>query len=408
MKKNYPYIFLLMILFIFTAIPYADTVKIATYNILNFPEIIGMQKFDDLRIVVDYINPDILVIQEMGSQEGVELFLDSVMNYYDKQFDAVPFNDGPYTDNSIFYRTNKVEFLSALYIPTPHRDIAEYRLRIIESERVFYIFSVHLKSSQGASNEMMRFQEATILRNHLDSLEQGTNFLVMGDFNIYSSDEQAFQKLTGSFTNNNGRLFDPLNAPGEWHENNSFAYTHTQSSRVEQLEDGGAGGGLDDRFDMVLCSQSFLDSVGLYLLSQSYTVCGNDGNHFNAAVNDGFNQSVPENVADALYYASDHLPVFVSIIDLIDEEMPKDFVKIWPNPMKHKTRIQFPWVEDFQKAKIWITNILGQRVYESEIHDPNGFTLRKGRLPVGIYFIHAVIEAEYIEYNYRTKLAVVE
>ncbi len=367
-----------------------------------------MERVDDFRTVVGFVNPDVLAIQEMGSHEGQTLFLDSVMNYFGDQFDCVSFHDGPDTDNALFCRRDKITFLSALYIPTARRDIAEYRLKSKESQRTFYVFSVHLKSSQGTENEMLRLQEATILRNHLDSLDTGAHFLVMGDFNLYSSDEAAFQKLTGTFPNNNGRLFDPLNASGVWHENSSFAHSHTQSTRVEQLGDGGAGGGLDDRFDMVLCSQSFLDTVGLYLSAESYTVYGNDGEHFNTSVNDGFNQVVPDSVADALYYASDHLPVAVSIAEGIDTEIPKEVVKIWPNPMQREAYVQFPWIDDFQHAQIWITNVLGQQLYKTRINSPNGFTLNRGELPVGVCFVHTEIQSKYTTYKYRTKLAVIE
>ncbi len=407
-KKFFTPVFFPFTVIVFAAVSSAQTAKIVSYNILNFPAVMGMERIDDYRIVVDFIDPDILVIQEMETQEGVELFLDSVMNYYGNRFEAVPFNDGPDSDNALFYRSDNIEFLSASYIPTPHRDIAQYILRIKEAQEVFYVFSVHLKSSQGADNEQLRLEEATILRNHLDTLDQGVHFLVMGDFNIYSSSEAAFQKLIGSFPNNNGRLFDPLNLTGEWHENSSCAYAHTQSTRVEQLGDGGAGGGLDDRFDMVLCSQSFLDSIGLYLSSQSYTIYGNDGGHFNLAVNEGVNQSVPDSVADALYYASDHLPVAVSICEGIVTEIPKEVVKIWPNPMRHEVHIQFPWIEDFQQARIWITNILGQQLYTARICDPKGLTLNRGALPVGIYFVHTEIDAKYTTYNYLTRLAVIK
>ena len=409
MKKNFSTpVFFLFTVILFTAVSSAQTVKIVSYNILNFPAALGMERIDDYRIVLNFIDPDVLVIQEMESQEGVELFLDSVMNYYGNRFEAVPFNDGPDTDNALFYRSDNIEFLSASYIPTPHRDIAQYILRIKESQEVFYIFSVHLKSSQGADNEQLRLEEATILRNHLDTLDHGIHSLVMGDFNIYSSNEAAFQKLTGNFPNNNGRLFDPLNLAGEWHENSSYAYSHTQSTRVEQLGDGGAGGGLDDRFDLVLCSQSFLDSIGLYLSSQSYTIHGNDGDHFDLAVNEGVNQSVPDSVADALYYASDHLPVAVSICEGIVTEMPKEVVKIWPNPMQCEVHIQFPWIEDFQQARIWITNILGQQLYTARTYDPKGLTLNRGALPVGVYFVHTEIDARYTTYNYQSRLAVIK
>jgi endonuclease/exonuclease/phosphatase family metal-dependent hydrolase len=402
------YIFLIIVYSFFINTANADTIKVTTYNILKFPEALAMQRVDDLRIVIEYMKPDVLVVQEIQSQMGVNLFLDSVLNYTNNRFNAVPFHDGPDTDNALFYDKNKIEFLAASYLSTSNRDIAEYRLKVKESTREFFIFSLHFKASQGTGNESIRFQEATVLRNHLDLLTAEDNFLVLGDFNIYQSDEPAYNKLTGYNTNNIGRLFDPLSMSGDWHKNVDFAFIHTQSTRTERLEDGGAGGGLDDRFDMILCSRSLLDSSTLYITRDSYKICGNDGNHFGSSVNYGFNQSVPDEVADALYFGSDHLPVSINIIDGVEQTTPEKFVKIWPNPMHRKTHIEFPWFDEFQGARVSVTNILGQRVYESQVQDPAGCTLQRGKLPVGIYFVHVEIETKYNQYNFRTKLAVIQ
>jgi len=386
----------------------AETITIVTYNILNFPDAFGSQRIDDFRVVIDYIEPDIVVIQEIQSQTGMNVFLDSVLNFTGSAFEAVSFNDGPDTDNGLFFRSDKIDILSVRYIPTVNRDIAEYKLRIIGSQQNMYVFSVHFKASQGPTNEAIRLEEATVLRNHLDSLTTGTNFLVLGDFNIYYCDEVAFQKLTDSLSNNNGQLFDPLKSIGHWHENSNYASVHSQSSRLEQLQDGGAGGGLDDRFDMILCSQSLFDSTGLFLLVDSYTTCGNDGNHFNSSVNDGYNQSVPDNVANALFYASDHLPIFVNITDDYQYDEPEVVIQIWPNPMETEAEIHFPWFDDFQQAEITLTNILGQRVYTTHTNDPLSCTIRRENLPVGIYFVHLKIETKYNVYHFHTKLAIIK
>lgn len=407
-KKFCVCIFLCLFFIVLANVSNAETLTIATYNMLNFPNAGGIQRIDDFRAVINYINPDILVVQEMQSQYGVDLFLDSVMTFQNNSFEAVSFNDGPDTDNGLFYRRDKIDFLSARYLSTVNRDIAEYKLRIHESQKELYVFSVHLKSSQGPTNESIRLAEATVLRNRLDSLASGTNFLVLGDFNIYYSDEPAFCRLTDSLSNNNGRLFDPLNTFGYWHENSNFASVHSQSTRMEQLEDGGAGGGLDDRFDMILCSQSFFDSIGLFLLKDSYTTCGNDGHHFNSSINYGYNQVVSEDVAEALYYASDHLPLFVEITDALEQSIPEEIIQIWPNPMETEAEIRFPWFDDFQRAEITITNILGQRVYTTQTYDPVACTIKREGLPVGIYFVHLVIETKYNRYNYHTKLAIIE
>jgi endonuclease/exonuclease/phosphatase family metal-dependent hydrolase len=385
---------------------HAQSVRIATYNILNFPDAMGMQRLDDFRAVIDYMNADILVVQEMQSQTGVALFLDSIMNFDHNDYVAAPFHDGPDTDNALFYRRDKAELIRGVPLTTANRDIMEYTLILSDADEELIVYSIHFKASQGPENEAIRLQEATVLRNHLDSLDTHAAFLVAGDFNIYTSSEPAYMMMTDSTTN--GQLFDPLQAAGEWHENYDFAYLHTQSSRVDQLPDGGSSGGLDDRFDMILCSSSLLDSAGLFVPIQTYTVFGNDGDHFNKAVNHGYNQSVPDHVADRLYFASDHLPISFDIVYGYTGPQGNEQVKIYPNPMQSTAHIQLPWIEDFQKAEITITNILGQRVFSYTHYSPQSIVLVRSNMPVGVYFVHVRIHTMFRIHTYQTKLAVIE
>ncbi len=386
----------------------ASPLRIATYNILNFPEALGVQRLDELRSVMYFISPDIVIVQEMQSQEGVDLFLDSVMLNINNAFSSAPFNDGPDTDNALFYRRDRFDYLGAQYYTTPNRDIAEYRLIVSETQHELYLFSVHFKASQGSTNEAIREQEATLLRERLNALPPGSNFLVGGDFNIYYSDEPAFQTLTDSLVNIHGRSIDPLGLTGNWHENSNFASAHTQSTRTDQLPDGGATGGLDDRFDMILCSNGIMSGTGLYLIVGSYSIYGNDGEHFDLAINDGPNSVVPAEIADALYWASDHLPLSIELDYEAGAIIDEYAVKIWPNPVKDAADIILPWHDDFSSAQIVITNILGQRVFESATNDPSAFRFQKGELPVGVYFLHVIINTRYGKYEYRTNLAIIK
>lgn len=345
-----------------------DTIRITTYNTLNFPDAMGEERIEHFRVVMNEIHPDIVVCQEITKWSGARLFLDSVMNYETHSFDRADFNLH-YQDiyNSLFYRTSKVVYDSVKFLPTGaepgERDVAEYYLKTIPDSTQFRVLSVHLKASMRDS--LVRFSQATILRNHLDSCEIGTNFLVVGDFNIYYSNESAFRKLTDSLENNNGRLWDPLNTPGNWHENEEFASIHTQSTRWDNLPDGGAGGGLDDRFDMILCSKSFLENGELYLLADTYTAFGNDGNHFDQSINSGTNTAVPSDVADALYYASDHLPVYVDIeVEKVGIELANNqrfSLYNYPNPFNSKTTIEFTLPKE-DKVTLEIYDITGQKV----------------------------------------------
>lgn len=280
-----------------------DTLRIATYNLLKYPnDAAGRNPW--FRTVLRTLNPDVLVVQEMTSSSGVTQFRDDVLNAGQPgAYTAVPFNDGPDTDNAMFYRTSALTFIGAAYISTALRNIAEYRFRPSGSSDTIRLYSVHLKANQ--EDSLTRLAEATILRNHLNALPAGAKFIVAGDFNIYRSTEPAFLKLTGSEGDNDGRSKDPLNAVGTWHAAYGFRAIHTQSTRTREFGDGTTGG-LDDRFDMLLVSYP----MDPHLLSATYTEYGNDGNHFNDSINRLPNAAVPDSVANALHYAGDHLPVF--------------------------------------------------------------------------------------------------
>ncbi len=112
---------------------------------------------------------------------------------------------------------------------------------------------------------------------------------------------------------------DPLGS-GSW-DGEPHAIKHSQSPR----NNGGnfcglSPGGMDDRFDFQLVTDEWLDGDGLDLIPGTYRSLGNDGQHFDIAINDGDNFYYPDDVprsnalADALHDASDHLPVVVDYV----------------------------------------------------------------------------------------------
>ena len=140
--------------------------------------------------------------------------------------------------------------------------------------------------------------------------------------------------LTRESDNNGGRLFDPIDRIGNWHNNSSFSDVHTQSPRTTSFG-GGANGGMDDRFDWLFVSESILNTQSrMVYIDDSYTAFGNDGNHFNNAINSGNNFSVSEQIADALHDASDHLPVYMDVWfdDLVFIDRGVVITEIMANP----------------------------------------------------------------------------
>lgn len=299
-----------------------------TYNILDFPDAIGTQRVPSFRIIIDDVQPDILVVQEMHSSSGVNEFLDDVLNFTTPNlYSNAPFIDASFdTENALFYKNSSVNFISQDTILTNIRAISEYTLEsntFVPQE--FKIYSVHLKSSEGSANEQQRLVEATILRNRTNQLPIGTEFMVVGDFNLYTDQELAYQKLIGSETNNNGRFRDPINQSGTWHNNSSYSQIHTQSTRTSSVGSGGALGGLDDRFDFILTSYGMNNNFGIDFIASTYKAFGNDGNHYNQSINSGTNSAVSSVVANALNFASDHLPVVMdfAVFSLADSSNPQ-------------------------------------------------------------------------------------
>lgn len=300
------------LIFIVTVVPALsqDTVCVASYNLLNYPGGSTSGRDQYFRAVVSWMHPDLLAVEEMTSQAGVNEFITSVMNANEPgTYATIQFHDGPDTDTEIFFKPSLWDFIDTVYVPTALRDIGDYTLQHKKSGEMFHVLAIHLKASSGTANEDKRLAEATILRNHLNAYPAGTNFVIVGDYNIYRSTEPAFQKLISSEANDNGRALDPLNMVGTWQDNPSFAQYFTQSTRTASFG-GGATGGLDDRFDVMLISYSLQPK----LVTGSYRAVGNDGNHLNSSLDILPNAAVPDSVALGVYNASDHLPIMARFV----------------------------------------------------------------------------------------------
>jgi endonuclease/exonuclease/phosphatase family metal-dependent hydrolase len=282
-----------------------NQVKIMSYNLLNYPGSDTTFRNPYFRKVISNTLPDILVVQEMQTQAGVDGFLNNVL----KASTSIKYTSGLFingstdTENAIFFDSTKFTFIANNPIKTALRDINEFILKSKATGDSIRIYSLHLKASSGPDNEAKRAAEVDSLRKMTNKLHTKANFIVLGDFNIYGADEAAYQKLTNQ--SSSGYFIDHLNMPGTWNQAN-YAPFHTQSTR------GGSAGGLDDRFDMILMSQEVVDNGGVSFIPNTYTPYGNDGNHYNLAINAPPTNLFGQIIADALYNAADHLPIFAS------------------------------------------------------------------------------------------------
>src|SRR3989304_8562111 len=239
------YFKILFFLYVITVAYAQDTVKIKAYNILNY-EISDTSRHPYYRTVVQNSNPDILVVEEILSQNAVNYFRDKVMNLAGiGNFSAGTFINGFDTDNAIFFKTSKFTFISNTPIHTELRDINEFKVVHLSTGDTLRLYAVHLKASNTTADQQQRAREVDSLRKVTNALPLNSNFIVLGDFNIYSSNEPAYNKLLQVISGNEGHFIDMLNLPGVWN-NSAYAIHHTQSPRVRQFG-GGATGGMDDR-----------------------------------------------------------------------------------------------------------------------------------------------------------------
>ena len=385
-------------------------IKVVTYNLLNYPEGYNTRN-PEFKKVMDDIDPDILVVQEITSLFGVYAFLNEVLDT--SIFAAGPFLPGPDTENAIFYKDSLITLISHVTIPTVLRDISQFTLYHNFTQDTLIMYSVHLKASDGYTNEQQRLAEVTVLRNVTDNLPEGTKFLVAGDFNIYYAGEPAYQKLINKSTS--GYFIDPLPA-GNWHSNDFYATLHTQSTcNSSSCPNGGSGGGLDDRFDMILISQSIYDSSGIFLVDNSNIAYGNDGLHFNKSINVPPYIAVTQEIANALYNASDHLPVIAEFqFGNINSVEPVDPLNLsftlfqnYPNPFNPVTKIKFE-VPKTTNVRLVLYDLLGREIrllFEGEAKaGVTEVSVSAEGLNSGIYFYRLST----LNYNSSKKLIVLK
>ena len=300
-----------LFIILFNIIQGQDTLTVMNYNVLRMTGTTSTRA-NYIKKVVDYVQPDLVILQEIENQEGLDLLLNTAFNRDSSIFAAGKLPSSSWMKSGIIYRKSKIYVSEDISISTVLRDISGYTLSLKNAHSnvaPFTVFGAHLKASAGNSEAYQRWEEAKELYKHVAQKDSNYHYIMSGDFNLYGTHEPAYLLLTDSMTVD---LEDPV---GSWVRNEgSHVEKYTQSTRTDHLGDGGATGGLDDRFDFILFSNHFTaKDPDLKYVEGSYKVLGNDGNHFNTSIVNGGNSAVPDSIVDAIYRASDHYPVIAKI-----------------------------------------------------------------------------------------------
>ncbi len=342
-----------------------------SWNILNFPSTSAFaadtaQRCPAYRTVVNYAQPDILITCENSYANGIPVFLNQVMNTGAYHYAAGTFINGFDTDNAIYYRDSLFTFVSNYPVNTTLRDINCFTLVFKATGDTIRVFSCHLKA--GLGDELQREDEVSALRSYTNAFPPGTNFFIGGDFNIYESAEPAYVELLRDNPGDDGNFLDVINMTGVWN-NYSYRQYHTQSTHYGPFGNFSYGG-LDDRFDMILFSNAVQQPTGVYYVPGSYHNIGNDGNHYNDDINYGTNAAVGSIVANALFDASDHLPVMLTMMfgasDDVDE-LPSNVysMEIIPMPMQDQSMIHL-FLKERSTVQYAIYDLTGRKIMENE------------------------------------------
>ncbi|MDY0086621.1 MAG: T9SS type A sorting domain-containing protein [Bacteroidales bacterium] len=394
-----------------------DTLRIMHYNLLYYGVVTGWcnnsnndpdDKNVHLRAILNEVKPDIFTVNEIAASEAVqnELMQNTLnvggVNHYRK---AMLRNQaGSDIVNMLYYDSRKLRLKKQYTAQNYLRDIDVYELYYYSNDlpmgdTAFVVCVVaHLKAGSSGSDADKRKVMAENSMRWLAPRFASENVLFMGDFNLYSGSEPAFQTMT-SYNNPEISFIDPIGQGGEWNNNSFYAGIHTQSTNSSNDADGcKAGGGMDDRFDFILISDEVrFGTKKVRYVQNSYKAFGQDGQHFNGSIGSGNNGVVSAQVAQALQQMSDHLPVILDVsVDKtldVNEFSPQTFMAvIQPNPVANKLKLSY-YVSGSARMQLRLMDIYGKVLNTFALQSQPGrntFETDIQALRTGIYILQLV------------------
>ncbi|MEL7532727.1 MAG: T9SS type A sorting domain-containing protein [Bacteroidota bacterium] len=379
-------------------------VKVMHYNVLNFGNACGSvtasQKYTWLETIINHYRPDIFTVNEFNPNQAYANGVKQLSFSYTTAVANADFTNLANSNiaNQLFYNTDKFGYAGVEVIGGNLRDVNVYTLylkpeitQVGEDTTFLYCIVAHLKAGQGGNNESQRNTAAVNIMNWVGANAADKNILLMGDMNVYFPAEPAFQRFIAN-SNADISFIDPINKINDWSGPNN-AIVHTQSTRSSS-NDCGAGGGMDDRFDMILMSPAISNELdGISYVPESYAAFGNDGTNYNTELMcDG--TPVPTGVCAALKQMSDHLPVVLELnlsraVNIEANLISELELKYAPNPFDQHLKVSL--AVDQPKNENWtlkLINAQGQIIYYRSLKaESQEIDINTLDLPAGIYLL---------------------
>ena len=394
-----------------------DTLTVMQYNLLEYGNYNSgfadcyetnnntQRKDECIRTLVDYVKPDIFTVCEFGAtQQLLTDFLRHNLNINGADYwqsDNIINYAGSNIINHIFFDSRKIGLKRHVALRTQPRDTDVYELYLktlnLAAGDTIKLVCIVAHPKAGMGYEANRRALMQVAMDHVNQYYPTDNVLIMGDFNMYGASESGYRLLTQTYSNPSICFMDPvaiLGGVGEWNNNVQFTQFHTQSTR-SYSDECFSSGGLDDRFDFILMADEIAFSYNhMRYVQGSYHAVGNDGHHFNMSVDQGYNSSVPTEVAEALFDGSDHLPVTMKIaVDVkvgIEEHLAQTLqANVAPNPASEKAVVHF-FNPSQGQVQFDLYSLQGQLLAKESSHFDSGsqrFELSLNGLTKGFYLL---------------------
>lgn len=194
MKKNTKYLFLFLILFVFSSSAFSKTLKIGTYNIRNFGNKTENSEQKNQVIIkqITNLNADIVALEEVVMRDVLQNLVDSRLKNYSVVMSKC--GGGGIQHLAFLYKKSTVELLQVKElndIKTTKPDVcysgsrplfmAQFKLKF--SGSTFWAAAIHLKAGGRNKNIEQRHKQIDLLSNFLKYQSFANKVILLGDFN---------------------------------------------------------------------------------------------------------------------------------------------------------------------------------------------------------------------------------